>query len=100
MGGFFSWLGWLFGFRTTNTEEVTKIQAGAVRLCGFLPTVDTVLALLSTANPTVATASIIAKKICAAVTNAKSVSTLMGGEMPKPMVDGIVIEGEFIGKDK
>lgn len=95
--GLFSWVMSLFGVPNADTEEVVKIQATAVRLCGFLPTVDTVLALMA-ANPLVATGTVIARKICTAVTARKPSMMLAGmaGGSPPIIVDGVVIEGEFV----
>jgi hypothetical protein len=45
----------------------------------------------------VGTATLIAKKICQAVTAPRPVTLV--GDAPV-MVDGVVIEGEFIGKGK
>lgn len=95
MSWFFNWLAGLFRVRVTNSETVVQIQALTVRFCRFLPTVETVLALMSV-NPVISTAAVFARKICQAVTASASVPTLMGTEKPKPMVDGVVIEGEWI----
>jgi hypothetical protein len=48
--------------------------------------------------PGVGTATLIAKKICQAVTAPKP--SMLVGKAPPIVVDGVVIEGEFIGKDK
>lgn len=94
--GLVSWFMGMFGITTTNTEEVVKAQAAAVRLCGFLPTVETVIALMGIVTPGVNMATTIARKICEAVTRSKAAAKVLGSEPLKPMVDGIVIEGEFV----
>jgi hypothetical protein len=96
--GFFSWVGSLFGVVSTNTDEVVKIQAAAVRACGFLPTMETVLSLMAVVVPVpgMSVGTVVAKKICFAVNNAKKISSLVGDEELKPMIDGVVIEGEFV----
>ena len=88
---------WLAGlFRSSENKKVVAVRETTRKLCGFLPTVETVLALLAVNNPAVATASIIARKICAAVSAPRPV-TLMG-DAPI-MVDGVEIKGEFVGKE-
>jgi hypothetical protein len=96
--GFLGWVGSLFGVTSASTDEVVKIQAAAVRLCGFLPTMETVLALMAAVVPVpgMSVGAVVAKKICFAVNNAKKISSLVGDEQLKPMIDGVVIEGEFI----
>jgi hypothetical protein len=101
--GLISWVMGLMGVgTTTNTDEVVKIQAEAVRFCSFLPTVETVTQLMAVVVPVpgVGTATLIAKKICQAVTAANATSKIMGATPMVPMVDGVEILGEFIGKDK
>jgi hypothetical protein len=96
--GLFGWLGSLFGFSTPNTAEVVKIQASAVKLCGFLPTVETIIALMGAVTPVpgVGLGVTISKKICAAVTKSNAVAKIHGAGELKPEVDGVIIEGEFI----
>jgi hypothetical protein len=98
LSGLFGWLGSLLGVTTTNTDEVVKIQAAAVRACGFLPTMETVLDLMAVVTPVpgMSMATVIAKKICFAVNNANKISSLVGDKKLKPMIDGVEIEGEFI----
>lgn len=81
---------WLFGYKD-NSKLIAQIQSATVKACGFLPYVETVAKLLS-ANPGVATATIIANKICGAL-NKPAVLGIMG---QVPMVDGVMIEGEFV----
>jgi hypothetical protein len=99
LSGLFSWFLGLMGVSTASNDEAVKIQAEAVRFCGFLPTVETCLNLMAVVVPVpgVGTATLIAKKICQAVTTPRPM-TLVGSQ--PIIVDGVVIEGEFIGKDK
>jgi hypothetical protein len=96
-----SWLtslfNWFFSSGAVDPSVITKVQAATVKLCGFLPAATTVAQLVAPGNPGVAAASVIAQKICGAV-NAPTKMWLgaMNGEPQKPMVDGVVIEGEFI----
>jgi hypothetical protein len=98
--GLLSWVMGLMGVRTTDTDEVVKIQAEAVRFCSFLPTVETCVNLMAVVVPVpgVGTATLIAKKICQAVTAPRV--NLLVGETSVITIDGVVIEGEFIGKGK
>lgn len=76
-------------------QDVHKVQLLVVRSCRFLPTVASVAALL--ANPALLGVTAVAGAICAAVSNTKSLNTLMsGGEQLQPEVDGVIVEGEFI----
>lgn len=94
LDGLFSWVWGLFA--SSENKTVKAVRDATRVLCGFLPTVETVLALIAV-NPAAATALVIAKKICAAVT-AQKPAMLMGGEKPPIIVDGVVIEGEFVEK--
>lgn len=91
--GLFDWFWGLLGYSQNKT--VKAVRDKTVELCGFLPTVETVLALLAVSHPGVATAVVVARKICGAVT--KSKMTLLAGNAPI-IVDGVVIEGEFVNK--
>jgi hypothetical protein len=88
---------WFFSSGAVSPATILKVQAATVRACGFLPAAETIAQLVAPGNPGVAAASIIAQKICGAV-NAPNKMWLgaMNGEPQKPMVDGVVIEGEFI----
>jgi hypothetical protein len=100
LSGLISWLMGLMGVSAADSDEAVRIQAEAVRFCGFLPTMETCVNLLATVVPVpgVGTATLIAKKICQAVTAPKP--AMLAGGAPPIVVDGVVIEGEFIGKDK
>lgn len=96
--GLVSWFMGLFGVVTTDTDEVVKIQAAAVRLCGFLPTVETVVALIGAVAPVpgASMGTVVAKRICEAVTKSKAAMKVLGSEPLKPIIDGVVIEGEWV----
>lgn len=102
MNWLFGWLARLLG--GTDSRLVVKIQAATVKACGFLPMAETVAALVAAGNPAVTTATLIAKKICVAVTAPRPAIlglSSMSGEVANPIiVDGVVIEGEFINKEK
>src|SRR5262245_976490 len=95
-------MGWLTGlldwvlslFVSSENPQVKSVRDVTVQLCGFLPTVECVVALLA-ANPASATAIMIAKKICAAVSLPRPVTAM--GEAPI-IVDGVVIQGQFVNR--
>jgi phosphohistidine phosphatase SixA len=99
MGWLTGLLDWVLGwFSSSESKLVKAVRDSTVLLCGFLPTVETVVALVAVQNPAVMTAMGIARKICAAVTSAPKTGRI--GLMSAPViVDGIVIEGEFVGKE-
>lgn len=89
---FGSWFLRLFG----DNERVRKVQARVVVMCGFMPEARSVAAMLAASNPTAVGVLGVAEAICQAVSfNAtKLVSSGYG------TVNGVPIEGDFIGKDK
>lgn len=88
----------LFVGNVDVSKLVLKIQAAVVRSCGYLPMAETIVALVLMGNPAVTVVSAVANKVCAAVKKPPSLLTsgLVGGEKPKPTVDGVEIEGEWI----
>jgi hypothetical protein len=92
----FGWAKRLWTWLMTEADEdVALIQQHTVKLCGFLPTVQTVTAILGLGNPALQAASAIATAICRAVSKDK-VSTLVS---TPPTIEGIVIEGEYVGNN-
>jgi hypothetical protein len=84
---------WVVGwFNTSANPRVVAVREVTVELCGFLPTVETVVNLIA-ANPVSTTAVMIAKKICAAVSPDNGTAKT---SLRKPTVDGVEIEGEWI----
>jgi hypothetical protein len=86
--------GWLTG--PGFDEDVEEIRLATCRLCRFFPTAATVANILSAGNPALMTGTAIAAAICAAVTRKQNQQAfgLIGHKEP-PMVEGIVIEGEW-----
>ena len=100
--------------------EVTNIQAIAVQICAFEPTVATVTGILATfvpgASPVAAITNQVAQSICSAVTakagrlggsmmvngvpiNGSFVArNRKGGRKGSPMVNGVVVDGHFVGQ--
>lgn len=82
-----------------------QAQQAAMVACAFLPTIDTVAALIATNNPAVATGAQIGAAICAAVQNspaatvaATAPAALLSPTAPSPpVVFGVPIHGRFIG---
>jgi hypothetical protein len=81
----------------TNTQAVIEqARQAAVAVCGFLPTVDTVAAILAAGNPIYLTASGIANGICEAVKSIPAPDKLAGRRRAAPVVAGVVIHGRFV----
>jgi len=72
-----------------NNATVQQIIEATRAACSFVPTIETVLALLNQAGPFVDVLAI-AKAICGAVTEPRA-----RGAGP-PIVNGVVIRGEFV----
>lgn len=95
-GWFWSW------FRSSPSVDpkfVTKVQAMAAKSCKFVPAATTVISIVATGNPAVATALGVVNAICKAV-NAPTVSKFaaIADGPPIIVIDGqeIVIEGERV----
>lgn len=72
---------------------IAQIQATATRVCGFLPTAQTVAGIIGTltgTGPVVGIVGDVAQAICTAVTK----KGLRAGQ--KPVLRGIRIEGRFV----
>ena len=96
-----SWLSSLWGWLSswfTSDARVKEVRKETVAACRFLPTVTTVTNLLALNSPGLLTAQAIAVAICTALNNQQTSALLSMGEegVPKPVVQGVVIEGEFV----
>src|SRR5262245_58243345 len=87
-------------------EAVAQVQAKTVQICQYLPTNETVVAIL-TSSDILETAYNIASQICHAVEEkvpplspTQMQEPRMGDEGQCPMVRGVCIEGRFIGKEE
>ena len=81
---------------TSLTDTVKAIQDETVKLCSYLPTVNSVSAIISAGNPAVIGVSAVANAICTAVINwktAQATPNSFATECPK--VNGVCVEGEF-----
>lgn len=67
--------------------NVGDVQSLAVKACAFLPTAETVRAILAAGSPTLTTSSAIASAICAAI------SPKAGPGAGRATVAGVAIEG-------
>ena len=85
---------WMKGWFVSPDERIKTVQEATVNVCRFLPTASTVLNLLSLSNPAMLTAEAIAYAICRALR--KQPAALFGSGKPKPMIEGVVIEGDFV----
>jgi hypothetical protein len=77
---------------TSNTDIVSEVQTITTTACSFVPTADTIIALVGS-SPALTTAAAIADAICAAVTP-KAASRKRGAT--PPIVNGVVIHGSFV----
>lgn len=84
------------GGELTLSEKVAEVRAKTTEICSYLPTVNSVAAMISAANPAVVTVGAIAQAICNAVTNPQQ--SLLKSECPT--VNGVCVEGEFIDPKK
>jgi hypothetical protein len=114
MNWFTSAISWVLGlFAPTSggdPEKVAKIQAYAVKICGFLPMAETVTAILAQGNPAVISVSAVAGSICKAVTKVPTPIAAMGLMGNGPLqadvppvygeVLGVPIQGVFVEKTK
>jgi PBP1b-binding outer membrane lipoprotein LpoB len=87
------------GCSETQNDQVAKIREFTVRLCSFMPSVQSVTAILAAANPAVTGTLQIATAICDAVSDTPvpppGVASLKSdGECPK--VNDVCVEGEWV----
>jgi hypothetical protein len=81
----------------TVNDVVAKVQAIAVKVCGFLPTASTVINIVSAGSPIAATAESIAQSICAAVSAVPKLGARLSGAAPPViMVNGVQVHGRFV----
>lgn len=81
---------------TTGEQiAITDVQSGAKAACRFLPTAKTVADIITTDDPRLATASAIARAICAALD--PQPTGIMTLYKAAPSVNGVVVRGEFVG---
>lgn len=77
--------------------ETKKVQGQTVAACSYLPTAETIGAIAKTlyspSIPFVDVGSVIANKICDAVTN---IPLADGPGDHKPRVNGVVVKGKFV----
>lgn len=77
------------------TIDTNAVQQDAVTVCGFLPAVETVTAIVSVGNPALLTADAIANAICAAVK--PTAGARRPGLATSPvLVAGVPVKGAFV----
>ena len=81
-----------------STSGVSTIQQTVVAACGFLPTATTIEDIINLNSPVLATATEIAKAICAAVTvkGGAGGPTARGPGVGPATVHGVHIHGKFV----
>lgn len=81
----------------TVSTAINTVQQTALRICGFLPAVETVASILGTfvssTQPIITIANTIANGICNAVKPAASGKRRLGGAAT---YNGIAINGQFV----
>lgn len=85
---------WHWATGPSFDDDVSKIRDLTVKVCGFLPTVGTVISILKASNPAVMGVVAVATAICEAV-KPKPAATVGLLTLP-PAVNGVPIEGEFV----
>lgn len=77
----------------STADIIAQVRQAAVATCGFLPTIETVAAIIAAGNPTVVIAGTVASAICSAVTASTPLARRRG---VLPTVNGVVIHGRFV----
>jgi hypothetical protein len=77
---------------------ISQAQQVAVATCGFLPTAETIAAIVSAGDPSLKVPDAIAKAICLAVAALPKPAAQRARAMaaPPPMVGGVVVTGAFV----
>jgi hypothetical protein len=86
----------LFEGEGSLENRVKEIQGYTVELCKYLPTAQSVTAIVTASNPAVSGGFAVAQAICVAVTRQASKATLYKDSCPK--VNGVCVEGDYIEK--
>lgn len=85
----------LSGCQTTGTNgEVSEAQSQAAKLCKFVPTAKTILAILELGVPHLSKATQIAEAICAEV--GEVTDDTGGGGANFGAIERVSIEGKFV----
>ena len=104
----------LGGCSWLSSDQVTQIRSYSVQICNFLPSIESVIAIVNAPNPAVTGAFAIAKAICQAVTGGSETSEGEAGvlfiqdkpkeeEKPRedcPKVNDVCVEGTFVDGEK
>ena len=81
---------------TSLTDTVKQIQDETVKLCAYLPTANSVAAIVSAANPAVVGIGAVANAICTAMINWQTdQKTINSFATECPKVNGVCIEGSY-----
>lgn len=96
------WLNPFHWFKTEPDKAVSAVIRAVEMMCGFVPTVASVTAMLGAPNPAVVGVGAVALAICRVVTAYKGGTTAMaraagspGTSLPPPYVNGIPVEGKW-----
>ena len=79
---------------------IAAAEAAAVKACGFLPTAQTITGILSTFVPATSVPITIGNQVASMICNAVApkASAKRRRLSAQPMVNGVPIEGAFVGK--
>lgn len=80
-----------------DRDDVKKVQARVVAMCGFLPSAASVAAMLSAGNPAVVGVIGVATAICQAVSAQEEFKGITAYSST-PTVNGVPIEGDWVIK--
>jgi hypothetical protein len=84
----------LAGCNTVDLSTIiAQVQNSTVSLCGYVPTVETIVAIVGANDPTLVTGLQIADAICAAVKPKATPDVSSGAK-----VAGVVVKGHFVVK--
>jgi hypothetical protein len=84
----------LFEGEGSLESRVKDIQKYTVELCKYLPTAQSVTAIVTASNPAVTGGFAIAQAICVAVSRQASTATLYKDTCPR--VNGVCVEGVHV----
>lgn len=96
------WLNPFNWFKTEPDKAVAAVIRAVEMMCGFVPTVTSVTAMLGAPNPAVVGVGAVALAICRVMTARKSGTMAMARaagspskSLPPPYVNGVPVEGKW-----
>lgn len=82
---------------TIDPAVISAVQKDAALVCGFIPTVETVVSIIASFVPGGSAAATIAGTVASAICNAvaPAKASMKRGDVAVPMVNGIPVKGYF-----